>query len=74
MNIHGQPSQRWEGARESERAVWQPLMLITPERLECTCGNKAIFLCVALDADGDLCDGEAFCQSCFEKAQQDDGH
>jgi len=72
MDIHGHPSQRWEHARPSETAVWQPLMLITPERLECRCGARAVFLLTAIDADGNICDGMAYCQPCFQRAQDEE--
>lgn len=69
MNVNGKPSQRWGEAQEAERAKWQPVMLISPTRLECRCGALAIFMCLAVDADGDICDGEAYCQPCYERIQ-----
>ncbi|HLZ25041.1 MAG TPA: hypothetical protein VKQ30_23210 [Ktedonobacterales bacterium] len=70
MDIHGKPSQRWDEMRESDSVVWQPIMLISPERLECNaCGAKAIFLFCAVDAQGDICDGQAYCQPCYQRWQ-----
>lgn len=65
MDVHGQPSQQWDEAMESTTVKWQPVMLIAPTRIECPCGNLAIFLCLAVDDEGAICDGHAYCQTCY---------
>ena len=57
-----------------EQSKWQPVMLVATHRVECKCGTLAIF--VTLDEDiGE--DGErdfrytAWCQVCFERAQEE---
>lgn len=60
-------------------AKWQPMMVILAEgenRLECECGALAIFVCLFPPEEGkegkrDL-DYDTFCQSCFEKAQEEE--
>ena len=53
---------------------WQSVMLILSKRLECQCGNLALF--VVLDNTEKQVDGKedmdytSWCQDCFEQAQQ----
>ncbi len=60
-------------------AKWQPVMLILDERLECDCGALVVF--VSLLQPEDVVEQEegkrdmhykSFCQSCFEKAQEEE--
>lgn len=57
---------------ESKSYVWQPLIVIMRERIECDCGTKAIF--IELDHH-ETTDGEneygyvAWCQDCWEREQ-----
>ncbi len=59
----------------SERSRWQSVMLILSKRLECECGNLALF--VVLDGAEKTSDGKedmdytSWCQDCFEKAQKE---
>ena len=56
---------------------WQPLMVVIrgdeKRRLECECGNLAIFACFEYH-DGDLENLEYWfqCQDCFEKSQEEE--
>jgi hypothetical protein len=55
------------------QAKWQPVMLVKQDRLECSCGTLAIFVCLeeSLDDEGEkLFDYTAWCQECFSKAQE----
>jgi len=66
------------------QSKWQPVMLIVPERLECSghneqrCGALAIFVCLfppEQDAENEEkrdMDYKAYCQQCFGKAQQEE--
>jgi hypothetical protein len=60
-------------------AKWQPIMFILDERLECECGTLAIFVSVLQPEDAELSEEgkrdlhyKAYCQSCFEKAQEEE--
>lgn len=54
---------------------WQPLMVVSPKRLDCTrCGAKAIFLLFDSppspdDPDGEVC-WDLFCQECWTALQE----
>lgn len=48
--------------------VWQPVMLITPRRVECACGAKAIF--VLLEGDLERPDYTGWCQDCWAREQE----
>ena len=54
---------------------WQPVMLVINRRLECKCGALAIFVSGKLsenaDEYNDLDEVDVWCQSCFEKAQEE---
>lgn len=56
-------------------AKWQPVMLVKQDRLECSCGALAIFVCLEEDT---LLTGEktfdytAWCQECFARAQREE--
>lgn len=50
-------------------------MLVKQDRLECSCGTLAIFVCLEehTDEDGEkLFDYTAWCQECFSKAQEEE--
>lgn len=53
--------------------VWQPLMVIAPQRIECDCGAKAIF--VVLD-NHETREGAseygyvAWCRECWQREQE----
>lgn len=58
-------------------AKWQPVMLITEKRFECVCGALAIFVQLwlpdeELEEDKQDWDYKAYCQSCFERAQEEE--
>lgn len=49
---------------------WQPVMLVVRERVECDCGNAAVFILIDDEAaDPDDRDYSAWCQSCWEREQ-----
>ena len=58
-------------------AKWQPVILIVEKRLECVCGNLAIF--VVIDnyekregEEKEDMDYTAWCQDCWEHAQEEE--
>lgn len=61
-------------AVDERQYVWQPLMVIAPERIECHCGNKAIFVILrhriipgaTVQPDYSF---SAWCRDCWEKEQ-----
>ena len=51
-------------------AKWQPIMLVTTERVECDmCHALATFLLLSHATDGFVC--EPLCQFCFEQKQEE---
>lgn len=57
---------------DEPRYEWQPVMLITRERLECRCGQAAIF--VTLDPQlGGYQEYGAWCRDCWERETESDG-
>lgn len=62
-----------ETTEERIPVKWQPIMLIvSPDRVECTCGAMAIFIVGDKSQDGDktLVNVEYYCQECFRQAQE----
>ena len=59
--------------KQTETAyVWQPVMLIVPERVECDCGAKAIFIVLddhETNEGGNEYGYVAWCRDCWEKEQ-----
>ena len=54
-------------------AKWQPVMLVAERRLEChQCGALAVFVVLEVAADGDVWDYTAWCQDCWQHAQESD--
>ena len=50
---------------------WQPVMLVADHRLDChVCGALAVF--VVLEETGEEWDYTAWCQDCWQKAQEED--
>lgn len=56
-----------------EHMIWQAVMLITKERIECACGARALFI-ILEDEEGDPEKRDkaysTWCQDCFEEAQK----
>lgn len=57
--------------------IWQPVVLILPARLECGCGQRAIFVLLTPPDDGErapqgglLHDYTAYCQDCWVRDQE----
>lgn len=50
---------------------FQPMMVVTSQRLECDCGALAIYQVLALDEGQEHAAHAFFCQSCFEKMQEE---
>jgi hypothetical protein len=56
-----------------EDVKWQPLMvLVIGKRIECDCGNQAIFVIGKSSEKVVLEDVEAFCQDCFSSRKEDE--
>lgn len=55
---------------------WQPVVMVVNRRLECKCGALAIFVTGKLSEENEdyniLEDVDVWCQSCFEKAQEEE--
>lgn len=58
---------------EERRIRWQPVVVVLNGRLECQCGNLAIFVTgkIVQAKYNALEEVDCWCQSCFEKAQDD---
>ena len=53
---------------------WQPVMLVINKRLECKCGNLAIFVVgkIVDDEYNSMDEVDVWCQDCWDKAQQEE--
>ena len=52
------------------QARWQPVVLILDTRLECDCGQLAVFVSGMVAKEDDsawLYDASAYCQDCWKK-------
>lgn len=54
---------------------WQPMLVITNQRINCQCGNMAVIIS-GRQVDGDgynvLEDVDCWCQDCFIKQQEEE--
>jgi len=69
------PFQETEEEPSAEDIKWQPLMaVVLGGRIECSCGNQAIFVVGKLKFDTHSCleEVEAYCQMCFERLQEEE--
>lgn len=68
----------WQKEYEQEHALtdikWQPVFMIINRRLECSCGALATIVDGTIPEDGkynDLEDVSVWCQSCYQKMQEE---